>query len=39
MSDIKVIGAKQNNLKNIDVTIPKHQLTVLQGGLAPVSLL
>lgn len=39
MSDIKVIGAKQNNLKNIDVTIPKHQLTVFTGGLAPVSLL
>lgn len=31
MSDIKVIGAKQNNLKNIDVTIPKHQLTVFTG--------
>ena len=31
MSEIKIIGAKQNNLKNIDVTIPKHQLTVFTG--------
>ena len=38
MSEIKIIGAKQNNLKNIDVTIPKHQLTVLQGAPVQVSL-
>ncbi|MCG3412749.1 ATP-binding cassette domain-containing protein [Staphylococcus massiliensis] len=31
MSNIRVIGAKQNNLKNIDVEIPKHQLTVFTG--------
>ncbi|PNZ69382.1 excinuclease ABC subunit UvrA [Staphylococcus croceilyticus] len=31
MSNIEIIGAKQNNLKNINVTIPKHQLTVFTG--------
>lgn len=31
MSDIEIIGAKQNNLKNINVTIPKHKLTVFTG--------
>lgn len=28
---IEVIGAKQNNLKNIDVEIPRDQLTVVTG--------
>lgn len=31
MSDIRIYGANQNNLKNIDVAIPKHQLTVFTG--------
>lgn len=31
MSQIEIIGARQNNLKNIDVNIPKHQLTVFTG--------
>ncbi|MBL7766443.1 MAG: excinuclease ABC subunit UvrA [Chitinophagaceae bacterium] len=32
MSDfIEVIGAREHNLKNIDVSIPKHQLTVITG--------
>lgn len=31
MANIEIIGAKQNNLKNINVTIPKHQLTVFTG--------
>lgn len=30
-SYIEVIGANQNNLKNINVLIPKHQLTVFTG--------
>ena len=38
MSNIEILGAKQNNLKNIDVSIPKHQLTVFTGGRAQVSL-
>ena len=29
---IRVTGARQNNLKNIDVQIPLHQLTVVTGG-------
>lgn len=28
---IKITGARQHNLKNIDVKIPKHQLVVLTG--------
>jgi len=28
---IKITGARQHNLKNIDVTIPKHKLVVLTG--------
>jgi len=28
---IKVFGAKENNLKNIDVTLPKNQLVVITG--------
>ncbi|MDO4917228.1 MAG: excinuclease ABC subunit UvrA, partial [Rothia sp. (in: high G+C Gram-positive bacteria)] len=28
---IKVTGARQNNLKNVDVSIPKRQLTVFTG--------
>ncbi|CAA6801371.1 MAG: Excinuclease ABC subunit A [uncultured Sulfurovum sp.] len=28
---IEVFGAKENNLKNIDVTIPKNQLVVITG--------
>ncbi|HBV02856.1 MAG TPA: excinuclease ABC subunit UvrA [Staphylococcus sp.] len=31
MSYIRVHGAKQNNLKNINVDIPKHKLTVFTG--------
>lgn len=28
---IEVIGAKQNNLKNINIKIPKNKLTVITG--------
>ncbi len=28
---IRVIGAKEHNLKNINVDIPKNQLTVITG--------
>ena len=28
---IKVIGAKENNLKDISVTIPKNTITVITG--------
>lgn len=28
---IEVIGAKNNNLKNVSVKIPKHQITVFTG--------
>lgn len=31
MSKIRIHGAKQNNLKNISVDIPKHQITVFTG--------
>ncbi|MBU6132620.1 excinuclease ABC subunit UvrA [Staphylococcus xylosus] len=31
MTMIRVHGAKQNNLKNISVDIPKHQITVFTG--------
>ena len=31
MSNIKVIGAKQNNLKNISVDIPQDKMTVITG--------
>ncbi len=31
MGDIKIYGAKQHNLKNIDVTIPRNSLTVVTG--------
>lgn len=31
MKPIKIIGAKQNNLKDISLEIPKHQLTVFTG--------
>lgn len=31
MSMIRIHGAKQNNLKNISVDIPKHQITVFTG--------
>lgn len=31
MKPIKIIGAKQNNLKDITVEIPKHKLTVFTG--------
>ena len=31
MSDIQIYGAKQHNLKNIDVTIPRNSLTVVTG--------
>ncbi len=30
-SNIEVIGARVNNLKNVDVTIPRHSLTVITG--------
>jgi len=29
--EIVVRGAKENNLKNVDVTIPRNQLTVFTG--------
>ena len=28
---IKIVGAKENNLKNINVEIPQHSLTVITG--------
>ncbi|GMO56317.1 MAG: excinuclease ABC subunit UvrA [Rickettsiales bacterium] len=28
---IKIVGAKQNNLKNIDITLPKNKLIVITG--------
>lgn len=31
MSDIIIKGARQNNLKNINIAIPKHKLTVFTG--------
>ena len=31
MSEIKIWGARENNLKNIDVTILKHKLTAVSG--------
>lgn len=31
MSNIRIIGAKQNNLKNINIDIEKHKLTVFTG--------
>ena len=31
MSNIEIYGARENNLKNIDVTIPKHKLTAVSG--------
>lgn len=31
MSMIRVHGAKQNNLKNISIDIPKHQISVFTG--------
>lgn len=31
MSEIKIWGARENNLKNINVTIPKHKLTAVSG--------
>jgi excinuclease ABC subunit A len=31
MTDIIIQGAREHNLKNIDVRIPKHQLTVITG--------
>ncbi len=31
MTTITVYGARENNLKNITVTIPKHRLTAVSG--------
>ncbi|MDN6721960.1 MAG: ATP-binding cassette domain-containing protein, partial [Staphylococcus equorum] len=31
MTTIRIHGAKQNNLKDISVDIPKHQITVFTG--------
>jgi len=31
MNDITIIGTSKNNLKNIDITIPKHLITVFTG--------
>lgn len=31
MSEIKIWGARENNLKNVDVCIPKHKLTAVSG--------
>ncbi len=30
-NELEIIGARVNNLKNIDVTIPRHSLTVITG--------
>lgn len=32
--DIIVEGARENNLKNISVTIPKNKITVFTGGFS-----
>ena len=29
--DIQIVGARKHNLKNFNVTIPRHQLTVISG--------
>jgi excinuclease UvrABC ATPase subunit len=31
MNPIKVVGARQNNLKNISLEIPKNKITVFTG--------
>ena len=31
MGDIEIYGAKQHNLKNINVTVPRNSLTVITG--------
>ena len=31
MSNIEVFGARVHNLKNVDVTIPRHEMTVITG--------
>lgn len=31
MAEIKIWGARENNLKNVDVCIPKHKLTAVSG--------
>ncbi|TGG89195.1 excinuclease ABC subunit UvrA [Geotoga petraea] len=30
-NEIKIVGAKEHNLKNIDVSIPKNKITVISG--------
>jgi excinuclease UvrABC ATPase subunit len=37
MNDITIIGASQNNLKNINITIPKHLVTVFTGRSGSVN--
>ena len=32
---LRVRGAREHNLKNINVTIPRNQLTVITGQLVP----
>jgi len=29
--DIRIIGAREHNLKNIDIRIPRNKLTVITG--------
>ena len=31
VAKIKITGARQHNLRNVDVTIPRHQLVVITG--------
>ena len=31
MGDIRIYGANQHNLRNVDVTIPRNSLTVVTG--------
>ncbi len=31
MADIQVRGAREHNLRNVDVTIPRDSLTVITG--------
>jgi len=30
-NDIRITGARENNLKDVSLTIPKHQITVFTG--------
>ena len=39
MNDIVIKGAREHNLKNIDLTIPRYKLVVLTGQVVFVSFL